>query len=356
MQRDKDSGPLIKVFSSISEMDRRRFLRGAAGLAGAGLLLGCGIAPVRQSGVGVKADPDEASAIRREIREFEAANWDDVSTSKVVWIYGKITELHTATFGLPQIKTTLVAFGHDALGSERMRELGLSQLRQEVPWGDASALGANSATLRPDQVAQSGIVLLYTGKENIKDSNINKLSIVRVVAQHEHIHAQTKFLKPGKVMIDGVPFEVTLQRGFKWVTNEPRDNQKAWYFDEVNTQLLAEFMNDPKGEDDIYERMLQSKVYNSSISWIEGASALRNVYRGLCIPEGEVRPFHFEANPQGMLNQMDAAVTRHNLVLPQRASSALIRLNPNQGDEASRVRVLQELAEVARNPGQPLIR
>lgn len=320
---------------------------GSLSLVGAGVLAACGTPIPRQKPNEVRADPDKANTIRREIGEFEATNWDNVSNSNVIWIYGKIAELHTATFGLPQIRTTLVAFGYDALGSEKARELGLSQMREEIPWGDASLLGANSATLKPNQVAQSGIVLLYTGKEEIKDPNINKLSVVRVVAEHEYLHSQTKFLKPGRVIIDGVPFEVTLQRGLKWVTNELRNNQKAWYFDEVNTQLLAEYMNDPTGGDNIYERMLQSPIYNRSIGWIEGAGALRSIYRSLCIPEGEVRPFHYNADPQGALDRIDQTVVRNGIVLPERASRMLIRLSPNEGSEDARIQVLQNINQAA---------
>jgi hypothetical protein len=332
---------IVQVFSSRG-LNRRRFLTVTAAVAGAGVLAGCGLSPQKNA---VTADPDKADAIRREMKQFEADNRDNVSNENVIWLYGKIAELHTAAFGLPQVKTTLIAFGHELIEG-RAQELGLSQARQDVPWGDASA--GLSAAIAGNRVARDSVaVMIYTGRDEVRDPNVNKLSVVRLVAEHEYIHSQTRFIQPGLVSIDGVQHNVVLQRGLKWVVNEPGNSNKAWYFDESNTQLLAEFMHDPGGEDPTPEQIMRSPVYRNSISWIRGGGALRSVYRGLCIPEGEVRQFHFQADPQGLLNRIDTTVTRNGIVLPLRASSTLIRLDPRSGTEDSRVRALEDMAAAA---------
>ena len=285
-----------------------------------------------------------ADAIRQKIREFEAQNYGIVNDETTRPISQYISDLYEATFKRePTQKNVLI------IANSFLKEKGLPE--EDVPIGEAGIVyyepGTNGEIKDPIIP-----VIIYAGKTETNDPSINKLSVFRALIEHESIHAQTQVEKvDGPTTIGTKTFKADRKRGFKWIgvsdSNGGIDGEIGHLFDEMNTQFLAEYLNDPTNQDPIFREMNQSRVYQHSLStvFVEGARLLRRIYAQLGITPQEIEALHFNAQPKELLEKIDLKVEQLGINLSKPASVILLDLNPKNWDDPTELTQLQELTK-----------
>ena len=358
-----------QLLEEATKMSRRHFLKltalGTAGLIGSGTGLwkfGEWLSkptyrlPDQPTGpLDTETSPDyiKASALRQQIRDFERENYNHISTENLTTLTNLIAELYGETFGRKTLSRRLVLVSNDFYKEQELPDSEISE-----PTGHTGIIYFLADQNNRIVGVQDIPLIINLGDPNTNDPEINKLSVFRALIMHEFIHTQTKptFIS-GEVSIGKERFQAAYTRGLKWIlslvtTSQDltRENEKAGYFDEVNTQLLTESLNDPTGGDDLFVRMTQSLVYKHSLApnFIWGASLLRGIYEKLGISTSEVAHFQFNAQPKELLEKIDDLIYQRGIILPQPASSILIKMNlPNPQTEEG-LEPLKELASMVK--------
>lgn len=300
----------------------------------------------------LSSDPERANQIRQQIREFERENYSWPSTENLTTLANLISELYEVTFGRKALPRRLVL-----VSNEFFKEQGYpdSEILME-PTGHAGIIYFLADQNNRIVGVQDIPLIINLGDPNIGDPEINKLSVFRALIMHEFIHTQTKptFIS-GEVSVGKERFQAAYTRGLKWILSlatmnqdAKPENEKAHYFDEANTQLLTEYINDPTGRDDLFVRMTQSLVYRYSLApnFVWGASILRGIYEKLGISTSEVAHFQFNAQPKELLEKIDNLISQRGIILPQPASLVLINMNPPNHQTEEGLEPLKELASM----------
>lgn len=295
----------------------------------------------------------EAETIRQKIREFETQNYGVVNEETTKPLSQFISDLYKATFKRePAQKNVLV------IANSYLKESGLPE--EKVPVGEAGIVYYEPGT--NGEFKNSVIpVIIYAGKPETNDPAINKLSVFRALIEHEFSHAQTKVTQETEsITLADHTFRADRRRGFKWINvtfdNGVRKEEFCHFFDEINTQLLAEYLNDPTNQDPIFRQMNASPVFQKSLAttYVEGARHLRTIYQNLGISINVLEELHYEAQPKKLLDLIDQRVQGLGIMLAEPASVTLANLDPQNGDDPAQISSIEDLAyaitkQLARN-------
>lgn len=156
-------------------------------------------------------------------------------------------------------------------------------------------------------------IIVFLGKTDNYDPNISRLSVIRAVFMHEFIHSQTTVtVDHGSVFIGNQTLNPNYHRGLKYVIDLATGNQRGWFFDEINCQMLTEYYNDPQGNSDLFQRIDNSPVYDKSFDkdYFPGAALLRKIYGALGISPLEIARYYHSADSKGLLKKMDELLYR----------------------------------------------
>jgi len=254
----------------------------------------------------------EANRIRHQIREFEAAHGDrPVTTETVKQLLGFTQSLYHETFGKPVLPPVLEVWGND-----NWKKWGLNDVTWPVV--DSYYLLSNLET--------GYRVRVILGKPETFDPKVKQIEVYRAAVMRAFMHTQTRPQPEQRevVFIGGERFTAVVRKGLKWtviINGQPQDRGSG--FENMNNQLLAEYMNDPTNQDTVFQRASESPVYKYSVPSIDvqAAAILRGLYRSLGIIEEEVEYFHYKANPEGLLTRIDT--------LMRNSSAARLRVPPS---------------------------
>lgn len=285
-----------------------------------------------------------ADAIRQKIREFEAQNYGVVTEETTKPLSQHISDLYKATFQREPTQQNVLIIDNNYL-----KESGLPE--ENVPVGEAGIVyyepGTNGEIKNPIIP-----VIIFAGRPETNDPSINKLSVFRALIEHEFSHAQTKVTQETEsITLAGRTFRADRRRGFKWVgvtfDNGARAEEFCQFFDEVNTQLLTEYLNDPTNQDPIFRQMNASPVFQKSLAtiYVEGAKQLRTIYQNLGISISDLEELHYEAQPKKLFDIIDQRVQELGFTLAEPASVTLANLDPQNGDDPAQISPITDLAD-----------
>lgn len=307
------------------QITRRHFLKRvrdvsaltAATVLGGGYLLHKGLSEEKPT-----AEPEVAESIRQKIVDFEQSHFNEVNHETVNTLYKFSLELYEATFGKKAKETELIIITeHD------FKNRNPDAIFPEAPTGKAGEVIFNVDRTGQAESADRIRFIVYTGKESALDPDFNRLSAVRAVLIHELIHTQVEpIIIRGTAYVGDKKFPAAYARGFKWVA---APTEPAQFFDELNTQLLAEYMNDPAGKDPIWDRMRNSPVYRNSFTqaYFPGKDAIKTIYERLGITIEEIEDYHYDSDGKGLLERIDDSISARGIELPQNFSSIVIDMD-----------------------------
>lgn len=307
---------------------RRHFLarvRDAAALTGAVLITGGGIITSETCFQDeASPNPEKASALRLKIHKYEERNRDIVNEATVTEILDMVKDLYRVTFGRERLDNKLIVATPE----------NLKKLDPNAPLPDAPSGLAGIVIVKFDRDGKiQGFddipLLVYTGKDTAKDPNVNKLSVMRALLIHEFIHTQTHPRAMPDTGFENVGRErvsARYVRGLKWVGPQ---GEPAWFLEELNTQILSEYTNDPSGQDPIWQQIKESDLYRQSFdaAYFLGEEALAEIYKKLGITIKDIEDAHFRAKPKEFLELLDRNIAAMKIILPEPASSIFIKLN-----------------------------
>lgn len=328
----------VSIDSRPIDMSISRRTAVVATIAATGLVACNEIFPT-QTGL-LKDEGEKAQAIRAQIRVFEQEHANDITKENLTHLFGLVTQLYEATFNKKAAPTRLLVVTPEDV----LRNPGL--LQADYPEGFAGAIMSNSDKNTSKEFPYTKPVILGTGMLEKTDPGINRMSVYRALMIHELIHTQTKPRQEREEVVIGSKAITTGgATGFKWFNSGGNRREVAQFFDEVNTQLLADFMNDPTGQDTIYEQMRNSPVYRNSLApnYTPGVKLMKELYRKLCISVYDVEGHHFNAQPGEILKVIDNVIASRGIVLPQSASSLLIDWNPKDSFSEETFAPIQDL-------------
>lgn len=303
-------------------MSRRKLL---GGLLATVVLTACGKPekPVTSALVPSKTEVKAAQQIRQEINAYIEANLNDLSDNAISRIFRMELDLYNAVFGKPVTKVELIL--------ARNEELKPTEKAYDYPFGRAGYIMLNTRTNSVENIT----AVIAVGKSENYDPKIGKLRVMDALLKHELVHTQTNpVLRPVRVKVGDFPeFTAQRTRGLKWVDTVVPGNsgtEVGYFFDEINTQFLAEYVNDPSGQDNLFQRMADSPFQKHTISsvYTEGAKQIGKIYKALGITPEEVQGYHYSANPAGLLNKIDSATMQKGIKLPFKPSTVLLVANP----------------------------
>lgn len=278
------------------------------------------------------ANPEKAAAFRLKIHEYEEQNRDIVNKTTITEIYTMVQDLYSATFGRKNLHNKLVI-----ATPEDLKKRDPNALIPDAPSGIAGVFTVKfDRNTGKIQGFDSIPLLVYTGTETAIDPKVNKLSVIRAILIHEFVHTQTHPHAAPDTGLESVGKELVsaqYSRGLKWVGAQ---GEPAWFMEETNTQMLTEYTNDPMGQDPIWQQIKESDIYRHSFdaSYFLGEAALREIYKKLGITIEQVEKFHYEGQPKEFLEYIDRKIAAKGLILPEPASSTLIKLDTQARDIA----------------------
>ena len=284
---------------------------------------------------------ERAQEIRDKINLFEEAHAEDTSETTLQELFGMIDKLYEQTFDKKPAETKPVIIDE--------KQLKVWETLPDSPEGES--LIPFSADRNGNPVALPIITLVILGKPELSDPNVLKISAVRAVYMHEYIHSQTKpvFERGKPTTVSGITFNSSYRRGLKWIEKDKgEEGGVGWLFEETNTQLLTEYMLDPNGQDDLYQKMSNSPLYRKSfnLSYFEGVRILKQLYAKLGISIKEVEEAHYNADPKSLLDKIDRLIAQRGIVLPEPASRTLIKFrNFKDSESEDKIREWQEMVD-----------
>ncbi len=301
-------------------------------------LLGLGVAGTAAVGLGfwrpwelggdfIDPQPEKAQQTRQEIKDYVGSHPEDLSDEAITHIFELNKHLYTAAFGrsLAPVKLQIVT-------NEKLRAQGLGEIT--TPQGSAAQVNLILDRQGGRPKVESISLAIFTGKPESYNPGLPKLQIIDAIIKHELIHTQTEpkygFIQVEvgdhpKVMASGV-------RGLKWIgisTSTFPSSELSIFFDEVNTQLLTEYMNDPANQDNIFREIAKSNSPSITPAYIEAAALLRRIHGALEISPFEVKKFHQHADPKGLLDRIDLLSKERGYVANAKPSTTLLTVSPS---------------------------
>lgn len=276
-------------------------------------------------------DLEEANHIRGKIADFEDKHANTVDQETINQIFQYSIDLCNATFGRGTVQSPPILYTN-----EELKKTGLHD-PVDVPQGDSS--GIIFVEYKGKQYALTPM-RIFLGDPRKSDPDLNKLSLIRGLILHEMVHRKTAIrplapgdqlnFQPALVKIGDEQFYAYFTRGFKWITDPENGKQKAYFFDEINTQLLAAFINDPTEQDPLYQNIVTSPLYRNSLSphFYIGADLMKELYRKLGISIEDLEKLHLAAQPEVLLAEIDRRILRAGFKTAPLISSFLINLDP----------------------------
>lgn len=274
-----------------------------------------------------------ADSVRQQIRQFEQEKANEPITQETVGGLMRLTSsLYKETFRKPPLPFNLAVLTYDAA-----RRLNLPESEIRVPNGRVFFV-----------TGQRNTINIYLGKEDVSGvSEPTRLQALKAVIMHQFMYAQTTmFSEQGTVTVGTDRFQPKSRLGFQWVMGLERPPFfKATYFDTINAQLLAQYLNDPTGQDRLFNKIAASPNYRVALphTVVEGARILHRIYDRLGITVGEVETLRFGAQSEKFLERIDATYSRFGVKLAGPVSSLLINLNPLDKDSDSGLKPLRDL-------------
>lgn len=330
-------------------ISRRHFLKLAAatgiGVTAVGSIVGELIYRIVTSdGQNETDSSSNVDKIRQQIKEYESLHYGEVTEDTTKQLTEFISDLYGKTYGKKPIQNKVLVIDNSYLTSKGQPEV-------QVPVGEAGVVALYQDT-DSGKINQIIPIIIFAGKPEASDPTINKLSVFRALIEHEFSHAQTIVTSETEsVTVASRTFRADRRRGFKWVgitfDNGNHAEEFCHFFDEVNTQLLAEYLNDPTNRDPIFGQMNASPVYKHSLAttYVEGAKHLRTIYQNLGIPTTDVEELHYEAQPKKLLDLIDQKVQALGIKLAEPASATLANLDPKSADDPEQISPLAALAD-----------
>jgi len=327
------------------ETTRRDFLRTSA-LAGAGVLIGACNTPENKPGLVIPSpepNPQKATELRTTIHDFIEANPNDLSERAINRVFELEKQLYSATFGRPILPTSPQLITNESL-------IAKGSLPQEAPIGDAGII----LVARDSNRVYDIVVSLFLSNPEVYDPSFKKLEVIDLILKHEIAHTQTKpqiALTTEKFGVNP-SFIASRSRGLKWIGTQSPDpriyipEEMARFFDEANTQLFAEYVDDPTGKSDRYDRFVASPIHRRSLHplFVKGAKEIRKIYQTLGISIKDVQAMHYMADPRSLLNLIDVLSKRQGISQDQSPSSMILtNIKGEQSPEADYAR-LEKLA------------
>lgn len=289
---------------------------------------------------GIANNPDNqpvsakgAESIRQQIRQFEEEKANEPITKESVGELFRLTpSLYKETFGKPALPFTLVVLTYDAA-----RRLNLPESKIRVPNGRVFFSAGQRTTIS-----------IYLGREDVSGvSEPTRLQALKAVIMHEFMYAQTTmFPEQGMVTVGMDRFQPKSRIGFQWFMGLERSPfYKATYFDIINAQLLAQYLNDPTGQDQLFRKIAADPNYRVALphTVVEGAKILGRIYDGLGITVEEIEALRSQSQSEVLLGRIDSRCAQFGVRLARPASSVLINLNPQDEHSDIGLKPLRDL-------------
>lgn len=167
---------------------------------------------------------------------------------------------------------------------------------------------------------------------------------------HEFIHAQTT-KTPTDILI-GSDFLKGFKRGLKFSNINGSEDERGHFFEEWNTQLLTEEMNDPTGNDNIF----RNKNKSLDPLYLDGADLLRRIYKKLGITIAEVENYHYNAQPLQLVRRIEAAALQAGVKLPTSFEQTFFAKEPSKPTHDDYVKLEQARLEDLRGIASAILK
>ncbi len=259
-----------------------------------------------------ETDPQQAREIRAKLQNYEQFQGETVNNETLQTIATYVADLYKATFGLSIIPTKAIFPSNEAIKEIAQKDGLGDNINAEDPSGISIFQGEYNQQ-NPTNIKILMDIIVFLGKTDNYDPNISRLSVIRAVFMHEFIHSQTTVtVDHGSVFIGNQTLNPNYHRGLKYVIDLATGNQRGWFFDEINCQMLTEYYNDPQGNSDLFQRIDNSPVYDKSFDkdYFPGAALLRKIYGALGISPLEIARYYHSADSKGLLKKMDELLYR----------------------------------------------
>lgn len=309
-----------------------RFLRAIHGAGPSPVLAGTNNGDVPNNPDNQPVSTKGAEGIRQQIRQFEEEKANEPITQETVGGLMRLTSsLYKETFGRPALPFNLAVLTYDAA-----RRLNLPESKIRVPNGRVFFPAGRRNTIN-----------IYLGREDVSDPEPIRLRALRAVIMHQFMYAQTTILPEQRTVTVGTDrFQPKSRLGFQWFMDlERAPFFKATYFDTINAQLLAQYLNDPTGQDRLFNKIAASPNYRVALphTVVEGARILHRIYFGLGISVEEVEALRSQSQSEILLDRIDSRCAQFGVRLASPASSVLINLNPQDEHSDIGLKPLRDL-------------
>lgn len=294
--------------------------------------------PDSQTTIKPEQPPDNLSAIRREMADFEEkVSRRSLIDQDIIQLFHYTERLYREVFARPVVQSMIMVFGN-----------GVWQQPNRIDWPMIENLPqniqVNLQTNIPFSANYFGVVL---GRTDNVDPKISQISAYRGLVFHSYVHTQIiRRQESGTANVLEGQLPLVEARGLKRVAQGGQGLvDVGQFFEEVNTQLIAEHLNNALVGDRIYQRMAESLLYQNSLPpiYAKGSEILKKLYDRLGISIEEVETFHYSSNPRALFDRIDAGSVRLGVNLPQPVSTLLINLSPRNLKSDAELKVLEEL-------------
>lgn len=264
---------------------------------------------------------DKADKVRQQIKNYESLNSNRPANGQdVIKVFHMIDALYKETFRKETVFTRIT----------------VRENNREIPLGD----------FYYDSRSGYDIAILM-GRPNKNDPSLTQLAAYRGLVLFLFTQAQALPRIENKIVTLGANnFQSIQTLGLRWFTlGSGANNEVGGFFENLNTQIIAEDLNDPTGRDDLFVRMRESPLYRHSLAPIfqQGAQVLRKIYSSLGISTQEIEVLRYHSQPEELLQRIDGRIESLGIPLVEPASVTLIRLNPRNFQSNTDLKPLYDL-------------
>lgn len=249
----------------------------------------------------IPSDEQNTEDIRRKISTYEDQNQNNpITEESLQTLTNLISNLYESTFKKKTLNRRLFLATNEFFKKDGLKDEELP----DFPSGDAGFL------LGRQDGSQEIPIIIFEGKPGTSFPGTNQYSLMRAIIMHEFIHAQTTKI-PANISI-GSEHLKGYKRGLKFTNIGGSEDERGHFFEEWNTQLLTEEMNDPTGIDNIFK----NKDKSLDPLYLDGADLLRRIYKKLGITLAEIEDYHYKAEPLQFVRRIEAATQQAGIKLP----------------------------------------